>query len=67
MDSQLNSFIYGLQPRTPEQAVELWILGVENRSGAVQYAVLPPSLQRKLLGDWAPYWTNWFVTKIITM
>ena len=46
MESQLNSFIYGLQPRTPKQAVELWILGVENRSGAVQYAVLSPALQK---------------------
>jgi hypothetical protein len=45
VESQLNSFIYGLQPRTPKQAVELWILGVENRSGAVQYAVLSPPLQ----------------------
>lgn len=46
MESQLNSFIYGLQPRTPKQAVDLWILGVENRSGAVQYAVLSPALQK---------------------
>ncbi|REB05475.1 hypothetical protein DVB69_14450 [Sporosarcina sp. BI001-red] len=47
MDSQLISFIYGLQTENPKQAVELWILGVKNRSGAVQYAVLSPSLQKR--------------------
>lgn len=47
MDSQLRSFIYGLQTRTPLQTVELWILGLENRSGAVQHAVLSPALQKR--------------------
>lgn len=46
MESQLQSFIYGLQPRTPKQAVDLWMLGVVNRSGLVQYAVLSPVLQK---------------------
>lgn len=46
MENQLSSFISGLQPKNPKQAVELWILGIENRSGAVQYAVLSPSLQK---------------------
>lgn len=41
------SFITGLQPDTPKQAVELWILGVKNRSGAVQYVLLSPSLQKQ--------------------
>ena len=43
--NQITSFITGLQTENPKQAVELWILGVKNRSGAVQYAVLSPSLQ----------------------
>ncbi|ARJ37676.1 hypothetical protein CSV71_13790 [Sporosarcina sp. P21c] len=47
MDSQLRSFIYGLQTRTPLQTIELWILGLQNRSGAVQYAVLSPALQKR--------------------
>ncbi|USK32550.1 hypothetical protein LIT25_18380 [Bacillus sp. F19] len=32
---------------TPKQALQLWILGVKNRSGAVQYAMLSPSLRQK--------------------
>ncbi|MBK3495262.1 hypothetical protein JFL43_10440 [Viridibacillus sp. YIM B01967] len=40
------SFMSGLQPETPKQAVEIWILGVKNRSGAVQYALLSPTLQK---------------------
>ncbi len=46
LESQITSFMTGLQPETPKQAVELWILGVKNRSGAVQYALLSPSLQK---------------------
>lgn len=46
MDSQLRSFITGLQPRKPKEVVDLWILGVQNRSGAVQHAMLSPSLQK---------------------
>jgi len=46
-ESQIISFMTGLQSENPKQTVELWILGVENRSGAVQYAVLSPNLQRK--------------------
>ena len=46
MDNQLRSFINGLQPRNPKETVDLWILGVENRSGAVQHAVPSPSLQK---------------------
>lgn len=40
------SFMTGLQPETPKQAVELWILGIKNRSGALQYALLSPTLQK---------------------
>jgi len=33
------SFMTGLMVTEPKQAVELWISGVINRSGAVQYAM----------------------------
>ncbi len=46
LESQIVSFMTGLQPETPKQTVELWILGVKNRSGAVQYALLSPTLQK---------------------
>ncbi|MFJ7954500.1 hypothetical protein ACIQZG_23645 [Lysinibacillus sp. NPDC096418] len=36
----------GLHVVEPKQAVELWILGVNNRSGTVQYAMLSPTLQK---------------------
>lgn len=45
--NQITSFMIGLQTDVPKQAVELWILGVKNRSGVVQYAELSPSLQEK--------------------
>ena len=47
LESQLMSFMTGLMVTEPKQAVELWIFGVNNRSGAVQYAMLSPSLQEK--------------------
>ena len=47
LESQIISFMTGLQSENPKQTVELWILGVENRSGAVQYALLSPNLQRQ--------------------
>ncbi|MBS4193174.1 hypothetical protein KHA94_24055 [Bacillus sp. FJAT-49705] len=37
LESKLMSFMTGLHVGEPKQAVELWILGVNNRSGAVQY------------------------------
>jgi len=43
----IDSFMSGLEAQTPKQAVELWILGVTNHSGAVQYATLSPDLQEK--------------------
>lgn len=59
MDSQLRSFIYGLQTRNPLQTVELWILGVQNRSGAVQHAVLSPALQKRTEKQFAKdYWVT---------
>lgn len=47
LESQLMSFMTGLMVTEPKQAVELWILGVNNRSGAVQYAMLSPSLRKQ--------------------
>lgn len=74
MESQLSSFIYGLQPKNPKQAVELWILGVENRSGAVQYAVLSPLLQKRtrkqfeksawVTGQSSPWVANFHFVKV---
>lgn len=47
LESQITSFMTGLHVQEPKQAVELWILGVQNRSGAVQFAMLSPSLQKQ--------------------
>jgi len=47
LELQLESFIGGLRVGEPKQAVEFWILGVNNRSGAIQYTMLSPSLQEK--------------------
>lgn len=47
--TMVDSFLSGLQAETPKQAVELWILGVKNRSGAVQFATLSPTLQKNCI------------------
>ncbi|MEZ7171187.1 hypothetical protein [Sporosarcina sp. OR05] len=47
IESQLMSFLNGLMVNEPKQAIELWILGVNNRSGAVQYAMLSPALRKQ--------------------
>lgn len=46
-EKQVTSFLSGLRVEDPNKAVELWILGVENRSGAVQFAMLSSSLKQK--------------------
>ncbi len=71
---QLMSFKHGLMVGEPKQAVELWILGVNNRSGAVQYAMLSPSLQeqsrskfeqtRWVTGQSSPSVSNFRFTKV---
>ena len=47
LESQLMSFMTGLMVTEPKQAVELWLFGVNGRSGAVQYAMLSPSLRKQ--------------------
>ncbi|WDV05044.1 MULTISPECIES: hypothetical protein [Lysinibacillus] len=47
LESQLMSFMTGLMVTEPKEAVELWISGVNNRSGAVQYAMLSPALRKQ--------------------
>ena len=73
LELQLESFIGGLHVGEPKQAVELWILGVNNRSGAVQYTMLSPSLQEKsrskfeetrwVTGQSSPSVNNFRITK----
>ncbi|EIT84212.1 hypothetical protein A374_16453 [Fictibacillus macauensis ZFHKF-1] len=58
-ESQISSFVTGLRAETAKQAVELWILGVKNRSGAVQYAELSPLLQKQTRKAFADgHWTT---------
>jgi hypothetical protein len=74
LESQLLSFMTGLQVDEPKQAVELWILGVKNRSGAVQYAMLSPSLQKNsrrkfeqshwVTGQSSPWVSNFRLNKV---
>nr|WP_304220268.1 hypothetical protein [Fredinandcohnia onubensis] len=64
----------GLQVSEPKQAVELWIFGVKNRSGAIQYAMLSPSLQNQsrskfeqthwITGQSSPWVSNFRLTKV---
>ncbi|WP_233414544.1 hypothetical protein [Thermaerobacillus caldiproteolyticus] len=72
LESQINSFISGLRTETPKQSVELWILGVKNRSGAVP--VLSSSLQERTrkqfeeanwgTGQSSPWVDNFRVVKV---
>ncbi|MFT9820585.1 hypothetical protein [Lysinibacillus sp. NPDC056185] len=74
MEIQLMSFMAGLHVQEPKQAVDLWILGVNNRSGAVQYAMLSPSLQKQswgkfeqahwVTGQSSPWVSNFRLTKV---
>ncbi|WOV88868.1 hypothetical protein QWT69_07125 [Sporosarcina oncorhynchi] len=74
LESQLMSFMTGLMVTEPKQAVELWILGVNNRSGAVQYATLSPSLRKQsrskfgqthwITGQSSPSVSNFHFTKV---
>ena len=74
LEIQLMSFNNGLHVGEPKQAVELWILGVKNRSGAVQYAMLSPSLQKQskkkfeethwVTGGSSPWVSNFRLTKV---
>ncbi len=49
MQSQLNSFQRYFTADTPREIVDIWAKGVKNRNGAVQYTVLSPDLQAKVL------------------
>ncbi|MCM3736784.1 hypothetical protein M3215_13380 [Bacillus cytotoxicus] len=74
LEIQLMSFMTGLHVGEPKQVVELWILGVNNRSGAVQYAMLSPSLQKEsrikfeqthwVTGQSSPWVSNFRFTKV---
>lgn len=74
LESQLMSFMTGLMVAEPKQAVELWIFGVNNRSGAVQYAMLSPSLRKQsrikfeqthwITGQSSPSVSNFRFTKV---
>ncbi|OPA73850.1 hypothetical protein BVG16_27145 [Paenibacillus selenitireducens] len=44
---QVDSLERGLEAQSPEEAVHTWIRGVQTRSGAMQYAVLSPSLRQE--------------------
>ncbi|WP_245639416.1 hypothetical protein [Viridibacillus arvi] len=74
LEIQLMSFTADLHVAEPKQAAELWILGVNNRSGAVQYAMLSPSLQKQsrrkfeqthwVTGQSSPWVSNFRFTKV---
>lgn len=73
-ESQLMSFMNGLHVVEPKQAVELWIFGVNNRSGSVQHAMLSTSLQKQsrekfeqtnwVTGQSSPWVSNLRITKV---
>ncbi|WP_318615973.1 hypothetical protein [Sporosarcina sp. YIM B06819] len=73
LESQLMSFMTGLMVTEPKQAVEFWIFSVNNRSGAVQYAMLSPSLRKQsrskfeethwITGQSSPWVSNFRFTK----
>lgn len=47
LSMQVNSLENALRAESPEAAVQTWIRGVQKRSGAMQYAVLSPSLRQQ--------------------
>lgn len=53
---QVNRLEEALLAETPEEAVQTWIRGVQKRSGAMQYAVLSPSLREKTKGEFIEYY-----------
>ncbi|HJF31615.1 MAG TPA: hypothetical protein K8V56_07535 [Sporosarcina psychrophila] len=74
LESQLMSFMTGLMVTEPKQAVELWLFGVNGRSGAVQYAMLSASLRKQsrskfeqthwITGQSSPSVSNFRFTKV---
>ena len=59
LQAQINSFMYGLKPRTSKEAVDTWLKGVKSRSGSIQYAVLSTDLQEKTYDKFSErYWTT---------
>lgn len=45
INAQLNLLYQYVYPKSPDEAVEKWAYGVKYRNGALQYAVLSPSLK----------------------
>lgn len=56
---QVSQFESALEATTPEEAVNTWIKGIQNRNGSLQYAVLSPTLRKQTLKDFN---TNYWVT-----
>lgn len=59
LSNQLKILENALLAETPEEAVQTWIRGVQKRSGAMQYAVLSPTLRQATLQEFED---NFWVT-----
>ncbi|NIK75500.1 hypothetical protein FHS15_000600 [Paenibacillus castaneae] len=59
LSNQNRSLENALRAESPEEAVQTWIRGVQKRSGALQYAVLSPTLRQKTVDEFEE---NFWVT-----
>lgn len=59
LDEKINHFQHVLAPLTKEEALALWIHGLQYRNGGLQYTALSPALKKKAL---TYIQTNGFVT-----
>jgi hypothetical protein len=51
LERQVSLYQNWLAPETPDEAVKTWAEAVKMRNGAVQYAVMTPSLKEKMRPD----------------
>lgn len=51
LNQKIHQFEDHLRPITPQETLSLWVLGQQNRSGALQYIALSPDLQRQVLSS----------------
>ncbi|MNN26176.1 hypothetical protein D3C81_1396760 [compost metagenome] len=59
LSNQVKRFEDALAAANPEDAVRTWIKGVQNRNGALQYAVLSKNLRAQTLKDFNDnYWVT---------
>jgi hypothetical protein len=72
LKSEADQFIRGLAPKSPDQALQTYVNGLQNRNAALQYAALSEELKKQVLpqfekfnwvtGGSSPWISNWNTT-----